>query len=75
MAVISFCAGCIFWLQYRTLDKQEDALNMLPTGHMGTADQAKDIERRLSAIPGLSIDRGLGTDSEKLEAKRSGSVH
>lgn len=48
MAVIAFCAGCIFWFQYRDLDREEDHLNMLPTGHLGTAEQAEDVERRLS---------------------------
>jgi len=48
MAVVAFCAGLIFWFQYRALDKEEDHLNMLPTGHLGTADQARDVEKRLS---------------------------
>lgn len=52
MAVISFAAGCIFWLQYRSLDKQEDELNMLSTGHVGTKAQQEDVERRLSVING-----------------------
>ncbi|KAF2467229.1 peptide transporter PTR2-A [Lindgomyces ingoldianus] len=47
MAVISFIGGCIFWFQYRKLDKEEDHLNMLPTGHIGTRAQAEDIEHRL----------------------------
>jgi POT family proton-dependent oligopeptide transporter len=50
MAVISFVAGICFWFMYRKLDAEEDALNMLPTGHMGTAQQAQDIERRTSVI-------------------------
>lgn len=49
MAVISGIAGCIFWLQYRKLDAQEDELNALPTGHVGNAKAAADIERRLSS--------------------------
>jgi len=52
MAVISFCAGCIFWLQYRKLDAREDELNQLATGHMGTREHAADVERRLSVISG-----------------------
>jgi proton-dependent oligopeptide transporter, POT family len=48
MAVVAFIAGCIFWWQYRELDRQEDHLNMLPTGHLGTAAQAEDVEKRLS---------------------------
>lgn len=57
MAVISFIAGCIFWFQYRKLDAAEDQLNALPTGHMGTRPQAEDVERRLSFIPGITMDR------------------
>ncbi|KAI0777719.1 oligopeptide transporter [Trametes elegans] len=34
MAVLAFIAGCIFWIQYRELDKQEDALNNLAVGHL-----------------------------------------
>lgn len=49
MAVISFIAGCVFWLQYRQLDRDEDRLNMLPTGHIGTQGQAADVEARLGA--------------------------
>jgi proton-dependent oligopeptide transporter, POT family len=48
MAVISGVAGVLFYLCYRQLDKDEDRLNMLPTGHVGTTAQAEDIERRLS---------------------------
>jgi len=47
-AVLSFIGGTCFWLQYRHLDQQEDELNMLPTGHLGTKAQAADVERRLS---------------------------
>jgi len=43
MAVISFLAGCLFWLQYRSLDRDEDRLNMLPTGSMGR--KAVDVEK------------------------------
>lgn len=48
MAVISFVAGIIFWFFYRKLDAEEDALNMLATGHIGTRAQAEDVERKLS---------------------------
>ncbi|KAF2754448.1 MFS peptide transporter-like protein Ptr2 [Pseudovirgaria hyperparasitica] len=50
MAVIAFIAGIIFYVQFRTLDKQEDELNLLPTGHIGTAAQAQDVEKRLSVV-------------------------
>lgn len=63
MAAISFCAGVIFWFQYRKLDAQEDKLNNLSTGHMGTAQQAADIERRMSVISGghrASVEKAPG---------------
>ena len=50
MAVISFCAGILFYLQFRKLDQEEDALNNLPTGHIGTAAQAAEVRRRSSAV-------------------------
>jgi len=69
MAVISFIAGIIFWFQYRKLDKQEDMLNELPTGHMGTREHAADVERRLSVVSGgyrPSVDAPNATgDPEK----------
>ena len=34
MAVLAFIGGTCFWFQYRALDKEEDHLNMLPTGHL-----------------------------------------
>jgi POT family proton-dependent oligopeptide transporter len=34
MAVLAFIGGTCFWFQYRGLDKEEDHLNMLPTGHL-----------------------------------------
>ncbi|KIW08326.1 uncharacterized protein PV09_01243 [Verruconis gallopava] len=65
MAVIAFIAGIIFFFQYRTLDKLEDELNALPTGHVGTAEQAADVERRLSAIiPGALHDRAASASKE-----------
>ncbi|KAK7542729.1 peptide transporter PTR2-A [Phyllosticta citribraziliensis] len=48
MAVISALGGIGFWFSYRKLDAQEDQLNMLPVGHLGTKAQQEDIEHRLS---------------------------
>jgi len=48
MAVVAAIAGVCFWFFYRDLDKEEDRLNMLATGHMGTRLQQEDIERKLS---------------------------
>jgi len=47
-AVISFGAGILFYLQFRDIDREEDKLNNLPTGHIGTHQQAVDIARRHS---------------------------
>jgi len=49
-AVLSGVGGVLFWLQFRGLDKQEDALNMLATGHVGTQSQAIEFERRRSVV-------------------------
>ena len=35
MGVLAFVAGCLFWLQYRHLDAQEEELNNLAEGHLG----------------------------------------
>ncbi len=48
VAIIAFATGIIFHFSYRALDKEEDKLNLLPTGHLGTEGQAADVERRLS---------------------------
>lgn len=50
MAVIAAIGGICFWFSYRKLDAEEDHLNMLPTGHMGTPLQGEEVERRLSII-------------------------
>jgi len=42
--------GIIFWFQFRQQDKDEDKLNMLPTGHLGTHTQEMEIERRRSSV-------------------------
>lgn len=48
VAIISFVTGIAFHFAYRTMDKEEDKLNLLPTGHLGTDAQAHDVERRSS---------------------------
>lgn len=48
VAIISFVTGVTFHFAYRRMDKAEDKLNLLPTGHLGTEAQAEDIERRTS---------------------------
>jgi proton-dependent oligopeptide transporter, POT family len=47
-ATISFVAGIVFWFTHRKLDAEEDALNQLPTGHVGTSAQAEQARRRSS---------------------------
>lgn len=39
MAVLAFIAGCIFWIQFRSLDHEEDELNELPEGKMYVDDE------------------------------------
>jgi len=58
MAVIAGIAGVLFWFTFKDLDAQEDALNLLPRGHMlhnkeqnpqkveaGTAESPTAIEK------------------------------
>jgi POT family proton-dependent oligopeptide transporter len=48
VAIIAFATGIAFHFTYRTLDAQEEQLNLLPTGHVGNSRQAEDVERRVS---------------------------
>lgn len=48
VAIIAFVTGVAFFFAYRSLDRQEEKLNLLPTGHVGNARQAEDVERRVS---------------------------
>ncbi|KAK4042714.1 POT family-domain-containing protein [Parachaetomium inaequale] len=42
VAILAVFGGCMFWIQMRHLDKQEDELNMLPKGEVGdTVAKAK----------------------------------
>jgi len=47
-AIVAFFAGIGFYLTFRGLDAEEDHLNSLPTGHVGTAAQAAEVRRRAS---------------------------
>jgi len=49
MAVVSAVAGTCFFFFYRELDREEDRLNMLPIGHMGTRTQEGDLEAKLGS--------------------------
>ncbi|MCJ1329988.1 hypothetical protein MMC10_006669 [Thelotrema lepadinum] len=65
-AVLSFIGGCCFWYMYRQLDRDEDKLNMLPTGHLGTESEAREIEHGMLGRE----DSGSGTGSmEKKEVE------
>jgi POT family proton-dependent oligopeptide transporter len=69
VAIISFVVGIIFFFQYRDMDRAELQLNLLPTGTLGTAAQAEDMERRAS----LATDRQAGvvaTHDEKAQEFR-----
>jgi hypothetical protein len=46
MAVISFIAGCLFWISHAKLDREEDELNNLPTGFVGNKQQLEASSRR-----------------------------
>ena len=60
-AVLSFIGGILFWLSHRGLDQDEDLLNQLPTGHVGTQAQAAQAERHASVAE-------IATTNEKLYA-------
>lgn len=42
-AILAFVGGTIFWIQFRGLDAQEDALNMLPEGK--TVAEGKPLDQ------------------------------
>jgi len=44
------------------MDKDEDKLNLLPTGHLGTDAQAHDVERRAS----VASERRTSLVNEKI---------
>ncbi|MBE7179649.1 MAG: hypothetical protein INR71_00280 [Terriglobus roseus] len=64
VGIIAFVASILFWFQYRKLDAEEDQLNQLPTGHMGTRQQAEDVERRMSVVPGASEKQAPAAESQ-----------
>ncbi|KAF2639172.1 peptide transporter PTR2-A [Massarina eburnea CBS 473.64] len=65
VAIIAFVTGILFHFAYRSMDKNEDKLNLLPTGHIGNQAQAADIERRLS----VATERRASLASEKRAAQ------
>lgn len=69
VAIIAFVTGIVFYFFYRSVDEDDDRLNMLPTGHIGTAAQAEDIERRLSVAGErrASLAQELPVDEKKHE--------
>ena len=73
VAIISFVTGIAFHFAYRRMDHEEDRLNMLPTGHVGTAAQAQDIERRISVAgerrASLSATNELPTNEKAQELR------
>jgi POT family proton-dependent oligopeptide transporter len=38
-AILATIGGCLFWLQFRGLDAEEDFLNMLPAGHVVSSEK------------------------------------
>lgn len=51
MAVLAFVAGCLFWLQFRALDRDEDGLNELPEGTMFAEDEESAGREPVSKNP------------------------
>lgn len=52
-AGLAAVGGLLFWLQFKQQDREEDKLNMLPTGQVGTGAQREEIERRRSSVVGM----------------------
>lgn len=66
VAIISFVTGIAFHFAYRRMDKQEDALNLLPTGTLGTQAQAEDLERRHSVAAEQRNSSSVVADEKKI---------
>jgi POT family proton-dependent oligopeptide transporter len=66
VAIISFATGIMFHFAYRTMDKDEDRLNLLPTGNIGTDAQAEDMERRQSINQERRASAAANNVSEKI---------
>ena len=64
-AVIAFLAGIGFWFSFRHLDAEEDNLNNLPTGHVGTAAQAAEVNRRSSVASEYAARAGQNNAEEQ----------
>ena len=65
MGVLSAIGGTIFWFMYRGLDRDEDRLNQLPTGHLGTVTEVEALaEHRRASVAntnGSSLERSKET--------------
>ena len=53
VGVASFLGGCVFWLMYRDLDRDEDKLNMLDVGNL---EVSKDVEDGSSSVDGHATE-------------------
>jgi len=51
-AILAFVGGCMFWLQFRQLDADEDKLNMLPEGHTNSGKPSMEED---SVVPANEI--------------------
>ena len=58
MGVLSFIGGTAFWFQYRGLDRDDDRLNMLPTGQLVATKDVEDGE----IIGGIPVAREIKID-------------
>lgn len=51
-AILAFVGGCMFWLQFAQLDRDEDKLNMLPEGHTNSGKTSMEDE---SVVPANEV--------------------
>lgn len=62
MAVIAFVAGILFYLSFMAVDRDEDILNNLPTGHIATSSQVQEVERRASVSSAVMAEAAAEKD-------------
>ncbi|KAF9739035.1 hypothetical protein PMIN06_005284 [Paraphaeosphaeria minitans] len=66
VTIISFVVGILFYIAYYKTDQADEELNLLPTGQFGNADQAVDVERRMSTA---AERRASAVDEKKISSE------
>lgn len=66
MGVLSTIGGILFWIQFRGLDAEEDALNMLPVGHVSVPEKYDEQMR---------VEEEKRAEERRLEENRAAEIH